>query len=135
MRRDREALRHFQRSPKAIRRTGRRPVGGANDDVAGERIFAPEKIERLVEPLVRDAPRDECAGREIRRHQRLSDAADRSRCEHRAQPLEHGVQRKVGETRDLLERIDEKSRDAILGDGEDACVDRIADLGRRGERG
>ena len=36
----------------------------------------------------------------------------------------------LGEARDLGERIDQKARDAILGHGEDARVDRVGDFGR-----
>ena len=52
-----------------------------------------------------------------------------------AQTLEHGFEREAGKTRDLAEWIDEKAGDAVLGDGEDSRVDRIADLGGDARRG
>ena len=125
---DREALRDFQRRPETIRRARRRAVRRANDDVPRERIFTPHEVECFVEPLGRHAPRDERAGREIRRHQRLPNTTDRSRSEHRAQSIEYRVDGQLRQARDLSERIDEKAGNAIFGNGENPCVDRIADL-------
>ena len=72
-----------------------------------------------------DLPGDERAGREVGRHQRLTDPPDHSRRQHRAQPLDHDVFSELGAERDLRERLVHEAGDAILGHGEDARIDRI----------
>src|SRR5438105_2253370 len=130
-----ESLRYFERRPEAVRGAWRRGVGRANDDVSRERILTPEKIECRIELLARDAPCHERSRREIRRHERLSNAPNGAGGKHRAQTFEDGFERETGKTRDLAEWIDEKAGDAVLGDGEDSRVDRIADLGGDARRG
>ena len=54
------------------------------------------------------------------------------RGQHRAQPLVHGGDVELGESRDLDEWIDQETRDTVLGDGKDPRVDRVGDFGGNG---
>ncbi len=98
-----------------------------------KRIVARQEVERRVQALGGHLPRDERAGSEVGRHERLPDAADRPGLEHGADALEHEVERRVRQPGDLGEGILEKAGDAILGDGEDARVHGVGDFG--GDRG
>ena len=81
-----------------------------------------------VQLVVGDAPCDERAGREIRRHQRLADAANRARGEHRAEPFVHRRDVDRRQPRDLGEWVAQESGDPVFGNREDARVDRVGNF-------
>ena len=61
----RESARHFDRRPKFVFGTRSHRIGGAQNDMAGERIALQHPIESRIDFLGRDFPGDERAIREI----------------------------------------------------------------------
>ena len=124
---DRVALRYFQRGPETIVRSRRRAIGRADHDVPGERVDLRHILERGVELLRWNLPRNERTVREVRREQRLPYATDRARREHRADAFDRRVEIDAGAARDLAERIAHEAGDPVFGDAQDRGVDRILD--------
>ena len=126
----RKAVRHFQRRPEFVFRARRDRISRAQNDVTGKRIALRHPIEGRVDLFRRHFPGDERAIGEIGREQRLPDAPDRARPQHRDDSLEHRLDRQPGALRDLGKRFADEAGDLVLGDGENARVDRVVMLDR-----
>jgi len=68
--------------------------------------------------------------REAGREQRLADATDRSRAQHRGHAFENGLDGNAAARRYLSKRIALKSREPVFGDCENLRIDRIANRRR-----
>ena len=123
----RVALRDFERRPEAIVGAGDGGVGGADDDVAGEGSFSNIQSNAAEIFLPGPARRPALPG-EVGGHQRLADAADGAGAEHGGEALEDGGLVDAAEAGDFVNRIGLKAWDLVLGDGENAGVDRIGGL-------
>src|SRR4051812_47799527 len=86
-----------------------------------------------MKPLLRNFPDDQTTLGEIDRHQRLPHPADRPSAQHRLDALNHLVHMNAAQAGNLSQRIDLKALDAILGEGEDAGIDRIANVDGAGD--
>jgi hypothetical protein len=94
--------------------------------VSGERIARGDEAERGVDERVVDLPRDQRTLGEVRGQERLPHAAHDAGLQHRADALGDDVDVELRAPCDLLERLAHEPANAILGDFEDAAIDRIA---------
>ena len=90
--------------------------------MAGERVALEHEVERLVQTLLGHLPGDQRALREVRREERLADAAYRPRCEQCPHAFDYGFDGDAGAARDLAEGVSLEALELVLGDGEDGGV-------------
>src|ERR1700691_1658251 len=102
--------------------------------MTGKGIVLEHVLERGLDMFRIDLPRHQRAGCEVGAHERLAHAADRSRFEHGADPLNDEIDGQPTGTGDFAHRIADKSGDAILKNREDTGVDFVgmADGGHGG---
>ena len=132
---ERVALGDFQRGPQPIARAGGGGVGGADDDVAGERVLPEHVIKGGGEFVFGDLPGDERPLGEIGRHQSLTDATDGAGPEHGPDALNDGLRRDAGQRGDLAERVGVEALQGVFGDAENGGVDGVVNGGGDGVRG
>ena len=90
-----------------------------------KRILFGHEVEGIVEFFLRHFPCDERAVRELGREQGLAHAADHAGFDHRADALQHGVERHTGFFGDHMKWLTLKSGDEIFRNRENGGVDRI----------
>src|SRR5437764_2958509 len=128
---ERKPARHFKRGPEFVLRTRRHGIGGAQDDMARERVALRHVIESRVDPFRPDFPRDQGTVREVCGEERLSDAPNRSGFEHARYARHDRFDRHPGTARDFFEWFANKALYLVLGDSEDFRVDWIVVFDRQ----
>jgi hypothetical protein len=101
--------------------------------VAAEGVVVEHVVEGGLETWLRHLPGDERAAREVRRHQRLSHAADRAGAHHRGDAFDDDRQLHAGLLRDRAERVRLEPLDLVLRHRKDAGVDGVARFDGDGE--
>ena len=87
--------------------------------MAREGVVLGHHAERVVKVLLRNAPGDEGALRQVVGQERLANPADHAGPKERAYAFNHGVCRDAGPVRDLANRIAMESSERVLRDGQD----------------
>src|SRR5207249_4979114 len=87
-----------------------------NDDVPRKGILLKHEVERRVDFFRWKLPGHQRAFSEVRGHERLPNATDRARAEHRPDALHDCFRIDAGPSSDLADRIAHKALNSILGD-------------------
>src|SRR5688572_3805749 len=96
----------------------------------GKRVLLKHEIERSIQSLDRQLPRDQSARGQICSHERLADAPNRPGAEHHLDSLDSGVEINAGTPGYFAQRIPLESLNLVLGYGEDTGVNGIVDSKR-----
>jgi hypothetical protein len=96
-----------------------------------KRIALEHPVERGVDLLFGNFPRDQGAFSQVGRKQSLPDAPDRPRAQHRGDARHHNLDTYTRAIRDLFERLANEPFDLVFRNGENFCVDRIVMLNRQ----
>ncbi len=93
--------------------------------MTGERIALEHPIERGFDLFLRNLPRYQRALGQVRREQRLPDAADRAGAQHRRDARHDKIDIHSRPARDFFERLADEAFDFVLRNGEDLRVNRV----------
>ena len=116
------ALRHFQGGPELVFTAADFAVGGAQDDVAAERVLFEHELKGGVQLVIRHLPGDEGAFGQLVGQQGLPHTADDTALNHGADALHHSLKRQAALLGDELERMLVESLHTVFAHRQNAGV-------------